>query len=451
MPLGESAYKAAVARIIVARAGVPPPNGSASLDRLKSTLQDHDLYYFTYKEFCVQAAVADSDPVGQLRALRAMKQSVAMAALRALPPEASGEQRAAAEAAVARTAVKLEHPLSSPSSTDASLAYAPSAVVATENTLDHVGTASTLMRFVDPLDSDRPESASKAGDRVLAQQLFETAFLPNHPNLLKAVAQGDIASMWARAQALCVGDDTASALRNIVMIGDLIRSPPATWPVLAQRLLDIQIALRPIADKVDSPLHLGPAYLPAAAMRALQHRNFEDLRVEVTMLGKLQEALTVERILQDIGEAHTKRQLSGDHALAASVPATPPNYYDQHVAFQASANAGRSDPQPCFFFRDNGHCKFGDNCRFAHGPPSASTPPLTGTCYNCNSSAHGIQDCPTFKKQAGTGRRPDSQVSVRTKKSRALKARCKAAEAKLAELVVSDKYAPYGPGGAPGC
>ena len=188
-------------------------------------------------------------------------------------------------------------------------------------------------------------------------------------------------------------------------------------------------------------------------MRALQHRNFEDLRVEVTMLGKLQEALTVERILQDIGEAHTKRQLllSGAHALVASVPATPLTYYDQHAAFQASANAGRSDPQPWFFFRDNGHCKFGDNCRFAHGPRSASTPSLTGTCYNCNSSAHGIQDCPTFKKQGGVGRKPDSQVSVRNKKSRALKARCKAAEARLAELVVNDKYAPYGPGGASGC
>ena len=63
--------------------------------------------------------------------------------------------------------------------------------------------------------------------------------------------------------------------------------------------------MRPVADKVESPFHLGPAYqLPATVMRALQHRNFEDLRVEVTMLGKLQEALTIERILQDIGEAH---------------------------------------------------------------------------------------------------------------------------------------------------
>ena len=96
---------------------------------------------------------------------------------------------------MARTAVKLERPLPSPSGTDVSLAYAPSAVIVTENTLDHVGTASTLMRFVDPLDNDKPESASKAGDRALAQQLFETVFLPNHPNLLKAVAQGDIAAM----------------------------------------------------------------------------------------------------------------------------------------------------------------------------------------------------------------------------------------------------------------
>ena len=38
MVLGESAYKATVTHIIVARTGVPPSNDSASLDRLKSTL-----------------------------------------------------------------------------------------------------------------------------------------------------------------------------------------------------------------------------------------------------------------------------------------------------------------------------------------------------------------------------------------------------------------------------
>jgi hypothetical protein len=171
-----------------------------------------------------------------------------------------------------------------------------------------------------------------------------------------------------------------------------------------------RISLRFSENTSDGPnLRVGTSMLPEFTLRPLQHSNFDYLRLEVTMLSKINVAdgstVSLARIVQDMGAAHSQSlsQPTSQRALIAPVVAT--------------ATAPKK-LQVCFHFRDRGHCRNGDNCRYSHvikpgtGPPTANvnaaasastnaktTSQLDITCLVCNSKSHGIQDCRRHKAQ----------------------------------------------------
>ena len=144
----------------------------------------------------------------------------------------TAEDLVEAQARFDTTAVKLEHPAAPPGGPVPSV-YAPKPVVSTANTLDHVVISSTVIVFKDPI-TEVCEISEFAANRITAQRLMETVFLSHHPHVVRSCEHGDITSVWSRAQALCVGDDTTTVLKNLDKMAAMMSSPPGTWTELAR-------------------------------------------------------------------------------------------------------------------------------------------------------------------------------------------------------------------------
>ena len=247
-----------------------------------------------------------------------------------------------------------------------------------------------VINYVDPI-TGTVESPEYAGDRAVAQRMMEKVFLPHHPHVVKSCPYGNISSMWAMAKTLCVGSSKQSLLNSITEMVSLVRAPPTTWPPLAA--IVARLALRLDQDSgLDKSLHVGPGLLPEFLLRALQHSNFDYLRLEVQMLHKVNNsdgsAISLPHIIQDMGVAHSLSLQQADNV---------------HAFF--------ADPAPttstatCFHFEKHGTCRWGDKCRYSHTAGPAKSSPnrpanqLDSTCLVCGSKSHGIQECPKHKEQ----------------------------------------------------
>jgi hypothetical protein len=226
----------------------------------------------------------------------------------------------------------------------------------------------------------------------------------------------------------------------------MVRSPPSSWPPLAAILSRLSLRLKESTDG-DVSLRVGSGLLPQFCLRALQHSNFDYLRLEVSMLHKVNNgdgsAVSLARIVQDMGAAHSLHVSQG-----GVVPTHAPRALIAPVASPVPS------PPICFFFRDHGHCKFGDKCKFRHvqgatsssRPSSATTAASSGdACLACGSPQHGIQDCPTHKAQ----RERSKEGRDRADKTRAALAKVTTELASVRALVASAAPAPLPPGPAP--
>jgi hypothetical protein len=388
----------------------PPHNGREVLSRTEQALTVLDLFEFTLREFCEPSAEQDTSRVA---ALRAKRQAEATAGSTVKPKREAKEATDSRESKVPSRASPDLEVAALMASMRTVPAYAPRAMSATDNTLDHYSSMTTI-RYIDPI-TDKVESTKLAAKRAMAQRILEKTFLQHHPSVTTSCRHGDIAAMWSIARALCVGDDTHERLDTISDMVDMVRNPPATWPALSHMLTKLQLRINRNSTAGDG-LTIGHRLLPEFTLRALQHPQFSYLRVDIALLHKVSTELTLKRIQQDLTAAHSVAPArTGGRAYAAETT-HPPSH-----GLQAATDAG-GDKQVCFHFRDHGKCRFGDKCRFIHdsGQAGSDSRPLTGSCLACGSKAHGIKQCPQHKKQ---------QREAGSKRAEA-----KAAEARMAQL-----------------
>jgi hypothetical protein len=417
-----STFSAALASVIVADKHTPPQNGKACIEGLERALHGLGLYDFTVTEFCQPSAAQHSSRTALLiikRAKEAKEQAILLAAT---TPSVKSEEVKAGASMDAPSDKETSDILASMTVSAPTAAYAPRDLASTTNSLDNYTTISTI-RYMDPLTED-VESQALCGQRALAQALIEKAFLTHHSHVVVSCAHGDIAASWALARALCVGDALANRMDALTDMVALVRSPPTTWPELSHAMTQLEFRFARNAP-ADPLLHVGAGLLPQFVMRALQHANFDYLRVDIALLHKVSGSVTVSRIQHDLSAAHSvahsvpRSGVSGRALYAPSAPSPPA---------PAPATSSSSADQVCFNFRDKGKCRYGDECRFKHVTTSGATPRgVTGVCVVCSSASHGITHCPVHKLRQQEKRKAGSE--------RAEKA--KLAVAKLNEEVVS--------------
>jgi hypothetical protein len=234
--------------------------------------------------------------------------------------------------------------------------------------------------------------------------MLTAVFQTHHSFVVVSCRNGDIASMWAHARALCVGNDVENRLDAIAEMVAMARSPPHSWPGLSHAIAQLQLRLAHEAPR-SAGLDIGSRILPQFVLRALQHSNFNYMRVDITLLNKVSIDITVDRINQDMTTAHAG-SLSRPGARAFHAQAEQDSaQIDQESLPPAQAMAATGTVGTCFNWRDGKTCTFGDRCRFSHdgvkgvSTDAKSSSQLTGSCITCGSASHGINECPVRAKQ----------------------------------------------------
>lgn len=443
------------AELIVADRGSPPANGQAVMGQLERAFHFLQFTELTVLEFNV---VTDQPYAGsRIEQLRMKLASEDLASSAPAPPSSSSS--ASGSSSSGRSPASPESDSSAEFKkelvddkaalqarlllADAS-SYAPRALTSTTNSLANAAPI-VMLCYLDPLTGS-VEAAEFAASRAVAQRLLERVFLPNHPHVIQSCPNGNIAAIWGMAKALCVGNDKKALLDAITAMVNMVRAPPTSWPALAALLARLDLRLAHTATDHES-LHVGSSLLPEFCLRALQHSNFDYLRLEVAMLHKINTAdgssVSLKRIVQDMGVAHSMSLTQGGSGRSAT-------------GFLADYPA-QPTPPVCFFYRDHGHCRHGENCRFTHvGPakprpassssssrrPASPASPLDTRCLACGAKSHGIQDCPRHKEQR-------KQAKEKEVKHRAELARVSEEVAEMKALLSAVRSPPPGPTPAP--
>ena len=393
-----------LADLVIADKHVPPKNGKACMTQLERAFCGLDMHEFTLAEFNVPTnQPAASSRVAQLLTMLAAEAATAAANAPASPTPSSPSSPPQSSPS-SPPAVKIEPVGTGARSTmiDLTSSYAPRSLTSTTNNLSSSTSSLIVRTYINPI-TKLVEEPSLAVSRSLCQRMLERVFIPHHAHVISTCANGDISAIWATARSLCLGNSKKTLLDTIAEMVAMVSSPPAAWSEMA--VLLARISLRFSENTSDDPnLRVGTSMLPEFTLRALQHSNFDYLRLEVTMLSKINVAdgssISLARIVQDMGAAHSQSlsQPTSQRAFIAPVVAT---------------TAAARKLQVCFHFRDRGTCRNGDNCRFSHivkpgaaapttNTTTATTKPtaqLDVTCLVCNSKSHGIQDCRRHKAQ----------------------------------------------------
>ena len=318
-----------------------PTNGIAWRDSVARTMSMLDCTHLSYAEFNVQA-------VGSLGAGK-------LALLRKKISEVSSSS----------SGVKLEPGVFAPLA-------ASSLDMSVEATAVHFKEAPM---FNDPLSGDFEDKSERYKRLVMFDRLKQSCV--GYPLLLSQSVTGDIAAALKLIMSLIFGTSEQSVIKAMVALGSLAKPPSHSWESFTAEVLGISQALD---GAQDSRLHLGSRILPLFVLRALDADP--RLSVEVALLRRIGPDVTTERIINDIG---VKMMQLG--------PVSAP------IVGAVGAVAKR----PCFKFRDQGACQFGDKCRFSHdrkaGKPKTASSSTRGACYECGSTQHGIQSCPDFKRR----------------------------------------------------
>ena len=392
---------AILASLTIAGKASPPSNGRDVIIRLEQSFHSLALTDFTLTEFCVKGKEQDTS---RAAALKAKLSAAAVLAPTVSPssPQSSAKSAPSVKAEpIAGDLTPAGLPLCPDPADVTVLSYAPPTISSTANSLSNF-TSLAVVHYLDPI-TEVNETDDFRRKRALAQTLLEHVFAPNHAHVFRANTNGDIAAIWSAARALCIGDVKASRLDTITSLVDMARHPPSTWTELACLLNQLQQQLASEMTQSTSGMELGTRLLPEFALRALQSSNFDHLRVDIAMLHKVQGNITLPRILHDIGTAHslTVGQPAQHRALAADAP-TP----------TTSTRSG-----VCFAFRDHGSCRNHNSCRFRHidnGPTNSKPSQLSGACYECGKTSHGMRDCPVRLKRRQLQTTQSASIAAQT-------------------------------------
>ena len=210
-------------------------------------------------------------------------------------------------------------------------------------------------------------------DRVLA------SIRANHAYLLAGVNRGDLARLVEAVTQIVDGQDAArvyavvSALVKIKKVGmsaaDFVAKVSGWRLVLAESSFAFDERL------------VREAVLQSLASDQLYAIEVAFARKQLTM--------STDQILSSVlDKSRSVEAGAGKKGLAGFV----------------AAKSDRHTPNPCFNFRDNGECKYGEQCRFSHAEAGASRKAAKAGgarasrkgCFECG-GPHSIADCKIFE------------------------------------------------------
>jgi hypothetical protein len=321
------------------------------------------------------------------------------------------------------------------------------------------------------------ESNELAQQRAVAQRMLEQVFATSHAHIISTNANGDIASIWAAALGLCIDAPKDTLMDSLAALVDLSRAPPSSWPATTRKISELKIAFSEASSLPG--FALGPRFLSEFTMRALQKPAFDYIRFDIALLNKVPGVITTDRIVQDLGAAHS---------TAVAAGAVPTSHQQAHLANSSSSSSSSSGssgaPRPksaekriCFAYRDHGNCR-NKECIFVHAARPQDAQVRTGRCVECFSDTHGFRECPKRIAREKAHKVQTANLASVTKDLAELKAqvaaaapppvsppplndteyyrvRAEMAQRELAAVKASswphfDPYAQYGPGGPGG-
>lgn len=272
--------------------------------------------------------------------------------------------------------------------------YGPAPIAPLSNSLTSGPTVRGFPAYTYPdvKDGQVAKRAETGAERKARARLWTALckVLAHHKQLITAQRQGDIAGLVGAVRGLCLGNEEVTLANHISKMCELAKTPSKDIPTLLAEISRLDAALSGVTD---SGWKLGEKILPCFALMMFDH--FEEIKTDVGLLRKLQgETLAVQRVISDLGKAHSLLPETAVGMYAGSRAGTDG---------RNRARGGATGTPICFDFHDTGKCRRGDRCRYTHvDGEHRSRARGSDSCYECGASDHGINACPKRKARQAT-------------------------------------------------
>jgi hypothetical protein len=284
--------------------------------------------------------------------------------------------------------------------------------------------AGATVYYRDPLENtDVCESGNERAIRVTGWTWYVDA-LRNHAGIVNAVRPYDIHALVKMVKVSCIGEDSVRVLNNI---RDMVKLSKLPGQPFAPFCSEVTRLMAEMGRVTDDRYKIGPGVLPAFVLRAIE--DDEAYQVDVAFLRR--QGANLDKIIHDLSQK------------AVTVESGVAKVTGLQVSLGKGAGYGSGVSKgPCYNWRDNGACKFGEACRFSHAGASSVVPKASSTapaasraaCLECGSNRHGYRDCDRRKM-----RQKDQKEAVE-----GLRAELKALKAELVEVRAAPAASPRG-------